>query len=324
MGNFEETKSWIRDVRTSYDNAYEYMKALKNLAKLKNNHGHSNLSKYEREKLIEYMKKQVIKKGYKLVNIDTIKNDKDTKVDMEKINKMLLHNSYSEDRYQEAYEENWKLYGHNELQCANFNPINNNKILKNYPSTFDYFVKQLEKNAGIKYEKVSIITNDTANEYDYNEGYSRDEWWEVYGLTILAPSNIAKKLQNNEKCFREYYDVLQYLKRHPEIIVLYSGWICYYEEHGWEGVDFKKPIQREKLTEAYREQAREKLARKTESNQIEYNKLFDIFEGEYGIAGMPIVGELPIKEIAYAAFDTYLYAAKLEEKVKQKDDKEIE
>ena len=37
----------------------------------------------------------------------------------------------------------------------------NEKLSKNYPSTFEYFVKSLQKHTGKEYEKVNIVTNET-------------------------------------------------------------------------------------------------------------------------------------------------------------------
>ena len=269
---------------------------------------------------IEQKEQIVLEKGLKIVDIDAIKKEKKWKYDLEKINKMLIKNEYN-DPY--VRDEDWEKKDHsaqfiyNELLLDNWfggmrssdydatQTFTYKKLSKNYPSMFEYFVNSLEKHTGKKYEKVTIITNET---FESRGDYYDPNTYHVYGATILAPKEIAETLLMTEK--KQTKESIQKLvEKHKDLILLNEENVCYYEDD--YKVSYEERRKKQKFNETYRKEARSELKYSTESNQVETEKMFGIEEHDYNLDGEKIVKDLPSKEVANAIFDTLEYAKKL-------------
>lgn len=270
---------------------------------------------------IEQKEQIVLEKGLKIVDIDAIKKEKKSEYNLEKINKMLIKNKYNDPyvRDEDWDKKDWSAqFVYNELLLDNwFGKINSSdydatqiftdkKLSKNYPSMFEYFVNSLEKHTGKKYEKVTIITNETS---ESRGDYYDPDTYHVYGATILAPKEIAETLLMTEK--KQTKESIQNLvEKHKDLILLNEENVCYYSDDDY-AVSYEERRKKQKFNETYRKEARSELKYLPESNQVETEKMFGIQEHEYNLDGEKIVEDLPSKEVANAIFDTLEYAKKL-------------
>lgn len=270
---------------------------------------------------IEQKEQIVLKKGLKIIYLDEIKkNYKKSEYNLEKINKMLIKNKYN-DPY--VRDEDWEKKDHSAELIYGYLKLNNwfdgmsvsdydatqiftdKKLSKNYPSMFEYFVNSLEKHTGKKYEKVTIITNETS---ESRGDYYDPNTYHVYGATILAPKEIAETLLMTEK--KQTKESIQKLvEKHKDLILLNEENVCYYSDD--YAVSYEERRKKQKFNETYRKEARSELKYSPESNQVETEKMFGIQEHEYNLDGEKIVEDLPSKEVANAIFDTLEYAKKL-------------
>ncbi len=284
---------------------------------------------------IKVLENNVVSKGLNILDTEKFNEYKNMKYSMEKIQKMLIKNMYNNPYVR---DEDWEhrdysadmIYG-----CLKLNNwfgdihidaygktqiFKSEKLSKNYSSTFEYFVKSLQKHTGKEYEKINIVTNETGHWHDH---YAPDVFY-VYTATILAPKDIAEMLKKTEKKLTKD-SIEKLVKNNKKVICLTDGNESYYEDN----YDDKDMHKKEKFNETYREQVREKIAKSKKSNQIEVEELFGIKEHEYNLNGKKIVEDLPTKEVAEAAFDTLEYAKKLArlselEKVVEKHKKQQE
>ena len=270
---------------------------------------------------IEQKEQIVLEKGLKIVDIDAIKKEKKSKYNLEKINKMLIKNKYNDPyvRDEDWDKKDWSAqFVYNELLLDNWfggmhasdydatQIFTDKKLSKNYPSMFEYFVNSLEKHTGKKYEKVTIITNETS---ESRGDYYDPNTYHVYGATILAPKEIAETLLMTEK--KQTKESIQKLvEKHKDLILLNEENVCYYSDDDYS-VSYEERRKKQKFNETYRKEARSELKYSPESNQVETEKMFGIQEHEYNLDGEKIVEDLPSKEVANAIFDTLEYAKKL-------------
>lgn len=157
----------------------------------------------ENERKIKLYENNVINAVSKFINMEAIKND-DRQYKMDNIKSMILNNEYliSYKNYEtinkkynyfcgEILLENNKF--NNLFYALSKNKITTEKLSKNYPSTFEYFVKKIEENTGKKYKKINIITNETSHWHD-----ERESGYDVYGATLLLPENLAEAFAMSE------------------------------------------------------------------------------------------------------------------------------
>ena len=258
----------------------------------------------ENERKIKLYENNVINAASKFINMEAIKND-DRQYKMDNIKSMILNNEYliSYKNYEtinkkynyfcgEILLENNKF--NNLFYALSKNKITTEKLSKNYPSTFEYFVKKIEENTGKKYKKINIVTNETSHWHDeYESGY------EVYGATLLLPENLAEAFAMSEtKYTREkLYD---FLEKHKDIVLINDACIEYYD--GWCAPKFN---------ETHREVARKKLSQDEKSNSIDVKKMFHLIDSDYYASGKNLIGEIPSRFVADAIIDTIEYAQKL-------------
>lgn len=276
---------------------------------------------------IKSLKQNVIKKGYKLIDVDKMENvDKKLKFNINKIEEMLVNNEYNDPYVQHIkdkkdYSANklyWNLKARNyigDLSSEIYNKFqyfDYKRLSKNYSSTMEYFISQLEKQTGRKYEKVSIVTNQTDT---WSDHYKPDQYV-VYGATLILPVCLAGTLKMTEKKFTTE-KLHEFLERHKEVILLEDRNVAYYIDNyslygNWND-NYKNNKKNSKFNETYRKEVRRELSSSIDSNSIDLEKLFNLKEKDldFGLDGEKIVGNLPCKEIANAAFDTLEYAKKL-------------
>lgn len=274
---------------------------------------------------IKSLKQNVIKKGYKLIDVDKMENvDKKFKFNINKIEEMLVNNEYNDPYVQHIKDRKdysadklyWNLKARNYISDLSseiynkFQYFDYKRLSKNYSSTMEYFISQLEKQTGRKYEKVSIVTNQTDT---WSDHYEPDQYV-VYGATLILPVCLAGTLKMTEKKFTTE-KLHEFLERHKEVILLEDRNVAYYIDNyslygNWND-NYKNNKKNSKFNETYRKQVRRELSSLIDSNSIDLEKLFNLKDLDFGLNREKIVGNLPCKEIANAAFDTLEYAKKL-------------
>ena len=170
-------------------------------------------------------------------------------------------------------------------------------ILKDYLSVYDYFLNQLKKQTGKKYDKFTIITSQT--EEDRPEGYW-DNWdYYVYGATLLMPEDLAKELQATEKVLTK--ELLEkFIDKHNDVILLYEDKVRYLSTQ-----NYKQGLED---VENYRDFAREEMGKLEESNEVSMSKVFGITKPHYGFNTKL---KMPSNEVANAIFNTLEYSKKV-------------
>ena len=243
---------------------------------------------------------------------------------------MILKNQYKTS-YKCDYFENYKDNDYSGEMCYWHNNLNNwfvnfpsnlnglkfttNKLVKNQPSTFEYFVEKLAEHTGKKYRRVHIVTNQTHCRHDH---YDPDDY-EVYCATLLVPEHLAEAFAMSEKR-QTSESIKKFVEKHRDVILLASKYITYYTEDyhpEWNGskkendAKWKKHINSTKFDDIYREEVRDKLAKDEKSNTIDVLKMLSVNDNNYSYNGDSIIGNLPSKEVAEALFNTIEYAEKL-------------
>lgn len=260
--------------------------------------------KKENEAKIKFYKDNILKSASKFIDMEAIKND-DRQYKMDNIKSMILDNKYfiSYKNYEtknikynyfcgEILLENNKF--NNVFNAMSKNKITTEKLSKNYPSTFEYFVKKLEENTGKKYKKINIITNETSHWHDEYESGS-----EVYGATLLLPENLAEAFVMSETKYTRK-KLYEFLEKHEDIILINDRDIEYHD--GWCAPKFN---------ETHRKVARKKLSQDEKSNSIDIKKMFDLIDSSDYVSRRNLIGNLPPKFVADAIIDTIEYAQKL-------------
>ena len=288
---------------------------------------HDSQVKDNRNKIKSYEDK-VLNTASKFIDMKAIEQD-NRQYKMDNIKSMILNNEYliSYKSYNDSNEKYNYYCGEILLKNNKFNSlfyalsknkITTEKISKNYPSTFEYFVKKLEENTGKKYKKVNIVTNETYHWHD-----ERESEYGVYGATLLLPENIAEAFVMSETKYTAK-KLYEFLEKHNDIILINDKNIAYYD--GWCAPKFN---------ETHRSKARKELAQDAKSNSINIQNMFNLIESDYFASGKNLIGKVPPKFVADAIIDTIEYGVKLsklsklekiveQQKIQQDAEKEYE
>ena len=287
----------------------------------------------ENVKQIKQLETKVLNCGYKLIELEEIKKQKMRKFSFARIKDMLLNNIYDPVLFKGEFAEdeknadytaelmlwnnklnNWlkELYSNSDIS-----KFNTNKPSKNYPSTFEYFVKKLEEYTGKKYKKVNLVTNQTkCTTYDHYD-YADDEHC-VYCASLLLPENLAEAFTHSEKK-QTSQKIHNFVEKHDDIILINDDNMVYYIEDyhpEWNGSkkqndeEWRRVKNASKFNDTYREEVRKKFAKKSKTNEIDLDMMFSVPSTVY-YGEKQIVGNLPPKDVADAIIDTIEYAQKL-------------
>ena len=271
---------------------------------------------------IKELENSIIEKGLKLIDLKALESDND-KYSIEKIKEMLIENKYTEYHYPPSLYDNHdysasKLYQNLYLNNWFGNMLSsdykkhmyfqNERLLKDCPSTFEYFMEQLEKQTGKRYEKIDIVTNQTiCFRGEYDDPFDNDSY-EAYCATLLLPECVAEAFKKTEQK-KTKTAIEDFVKNHNDVLLLNGEFIQYYSPTCRTGTEEEK--KKSKFNDTYREKLRKELANSRESNQIPVEKAFGIKDLQYGLNEEKIINKLPSKEVANAIFETLEYSKKL-------------